>query len=51
MITCFIRYEIDASKVAAFERYARAWRQAFIRREDRIFVRPAAAPHAAPLRP
>lgn len=28
MITCFIRYEIDRHKVAAFEEYARTWGQA-----------------------
>jgi hypothetical protein len=28
MITCFIRYEIDPFKVAAFEEYARNWGQA-----------------------
>jgi hypothetical protein len=28
MITCFIRYEIDPSKTAAFEAYARTWGQA-----------------------
>lgn len=25
MITCHVRYEIDAAKVEAFERFARAW--------------------------
>lgn len=25
MITCFIRYQLDPYKVAAFEQYARAW--------------------------
>ena len=28
MITCFIRYEIDPFKTAAFERYARNWGEA-----------------------
>ncbi|HTH99950.1 MAG TPA: NIPSNAP family protein [Acidisoma sp.] len=28
MITCFIRYEIDPYKTAAFEAYARNWGQA-----------------------
>lgn len=109
MITCFIRYEIDPFKKAAFEQYARAWGQiiprcgvdligyyaphegsattaygmynldnlaayeeyrarlaedeaakknfafakneAFIRTEDRIFLRLASAPHAALARP
>lgn len=109
MITCFIRYEIDPFKVAAFEEYARNWGQAiprcgadligyfaphegsstvaygaynvgslaeyeayrarlrddpqgranydfarkeqFIRREDRIFLRLASAPHGRVLRP
>ena len=27
MITCFIRYEIDPAKKAAYEQYARAWGQ------------------------
>ncbi len=27
MITCFIRYEIDPTNVAAFERYGREWGQ------------------------
>ena len=27
MITCFIRYEIDPTRVAAFEEYARNWGQ------------------------
>src|SRR3546814_16189913 len=31
MITCFIRYEIDPYKVAAFEEYARNWGQAIPR--------------------
>lgn len=31
MITCFIRYEIDPTKVAAFEEYARNWGQAIPR--------------------
>jgi hypothetical protein len=31
MITCFIRYEIDPYKSAAFETYARAWGQAIPR--------------------
>lgn len=31
MITCFIRYEIDPFKVAAFDRYARNWGQAIPR--------------------
>ncbi len=31
MITCFIRYEIDPFKKAAFERYARAWGEAIPR--------------------
>ncbi len=31
MITCFIRYEIDPFKVAAFEEYARNWGQAIPR--------------------
>ena len=31
MITCFIRYEIDPFKVAAFEKYARNWGEAFPR--------------------
>jgi hypothetical protein len=105
MITCFIRYEIDPFKVAAFKEYARNWgqiiprcgadligyyaphegsattaygvysienlaayetyrarlrsspegqanyafskREGFIRREERIFLRQASAPHAA----
>lgn len=109
MITCFIRYEIDPCKAAAFDEYARAWGQAiprcgadligyfaphegsattaygvynieslaayeayrarlrddpdgranyefamrerFIRREDRIFLRLASAPHASMVRP
>jgi len=28
MITCFIRYEIDPSKTAAYDTYARTWGQA-----------------------
>lgn len=109
MITCFIRYEIDPFKAAAFEEYARNWGQAiprcgadlvgyfaphegsattaygvynieslaayesyrarlrddpaghanyefarteqFIRREDRLFLRLASAPHAEVVRP
>ena len=31
MITCFIRYQIDPTKVAAFEEYARNWGQAIPR--------------------
>src|SRR3546814_13477802 len=31
MITCFIRYEIDACKKAQFETYARNWGQAIPR--------------------
>ena len=31
MITCFIRYEIDPYKAAAFEEYARNWGQAIPR--------------------
>jgi len=31
MITCFIRYEIDLYKTAAFEEYARNWGQAIPR--------------------
>ncbi|HZS82360.1 MAG TPA: NIPSNAP family protein [Stellaceae bacterium] len=31
MITCFIRYEIDPFKTAAFEEYARNWGQAIPR--------------------
>jgi NIPSNAP len=31
MITCFIRYDIDPAKVAAFEEYARNWGQAIPR--------------------
>ena len=31
MITCFIRYEIDPFKIAAFEEYARNWGQAIPR--------------------
>ena len=31
MITCFIRYEIDPDKTAAFEEYARNWGQAIPR--------------------
>ena len=31
MITCFIRYEIDPHKTAAFEEYARGWGQAIPR--------------------
>lgn len=31
MITCFIRYEIDPFKKAAFERYAETWGQAIPR--------------------
>jgi hypothetical protein len=31
MITCFIRYDIDPGKTAAFEHYARAWGQAIPR--------------------
>ncbi len=31
MITCFIRYELDPFKVAAFEEYARTWGQAIPR--------------------
>ena len=31
MITCFIRYEIDPFKRAAFETYARAWGEAIPR--------------------
>ena len=31
MITCFIRYEIDAYKTDAFEKYARTWGQAIPR--------------------
>ncbi len=31
MITCFIRYEIDPYKTAAFEEYARNWGQAIPR--------------------
>lgn len=109
MITCFIRYEIDPFKVAAFEQYARNWgeaiprcgaeligyyaphegsattayglynienlaayeayrarlrddplgkenyqfaqREQFIRREDRVFLRLASAPHSPLVRP
>ena len=109
MITCFIRYELDPYKIAAFEEYARNWGQAiprcgadligyyaphegsattaygvynigslaeyeayrsrlkndsagranyefakreqFIRREDRIFLRLASAPHAELIKP
>jgi hypothetical protein len=109
MITCFIRYEIDAFRVDAFEHYARNWGEAiprcgadlvgyfaphegsattayavyhvedlaayeryrarlrndplgrenyafakkegFIRREDRIFLRLASAPHSELIRP
>ena len=109
MITCFITYEIDPFKKAAFEHYAQQWGQAiprcgadligyfaphegsattafgvytlpnlaayeqykaklaedpigranyafaqreqFIRREDRIFLKLASAPHAAPVQP
>jgi hypothetical protein len=109
MITCFIRYEIDAFRASAFDEYARNWGQAiprcgadligyysphegsstvaygvyniksladyeayrqrlrndplgranyefakkeqFIRREDRIFLRLASAPHAELIRP
>ena len=109
MITCFIRYEIDPFKVAAFEHYARNWgeaiprcgaeligyyaphegsattayalynvenlaayeayrarlrddplgkenyqfaqREQFIRREDRVFLRLASAPHGPLVRP
>ena len=31
MITCFIRYELDPYKIAAFEDYARNWGQAIPR--------------------
>lgn len=31
MITCFIRYELDPYKIAAFEDYARTWGQAIPR--------------------
>jgi hypothetical protein len=31
MITCFIRYDIDPGKTAAFEQYAKAWGQAIPR--------------------
>jgi len=31
MITCFIRYELDPFKTAAFEEYARNWGQAIPR--------------------
>ena len=31
MITCFIRYEIDPFKTAAFDEYARKWGQAIPR--------------------
>lgn len=31
MITCFIRYEIDPTKKADFEQYARTWGQAIPR--------------------
>jgi len=31
MLTCFIRYEIDPFKKAAFERYARVWGEAIPR--------------------
>jgi hypothetical protein len=31
MITCFIRYQIDPNKTAAFEDYARTWGQAIPR--------------------
>jgi len=109
MITCFIRYEIDPFKRAAFEEYARNWgqiiprlgadligyyaphegsaqiaygvytipdlaayeayrarlaadpegrenhefskREQFIRREDRLFLKNASAPHAPLIRP
>lgn len=109
MITCFIRYEIDPCKTAAFDEYARVWgraiprcgaeligyfaphegsattaygvytidslaayeayrarlrddpdgranyefalRERFIRREDRIFLRLASAPHSPLVRP
>jgi hypothetical protein len=108
MITCFIRYEIDPFKHAAFERYAQAWgqtipgcgadligyfaphegcsttaygiynipdlaayeayrarlrddpagranfefaaRERFIRKEQRMFLKLASAPHAEPVR-
>jgi len=109
VITCFIRYEIDPFKHAAFEAYAKVWgeaiprcgadlvgyfaphegsstvaygvyhlpdlaayeayrtrlaadpagrenyefarREQFIRREDRMFLKRASAPHAALVRP
>ena len=31
MITCFIRYEIEPTGVAAYERYARVWNEAIPR--------------------
>jgi hypothetical protein len=31
MITCFIRYELDPHKIAAFDEYARNWGQAIPR--------------------
>jgi hypothetical protein len=37
MITCFIRYEIDPGKTAAFEEYARNWGQAIPRNGADLF--------------
>lgn len=37
MIACFIRYEIDPTKVAAFEEYARNWGQAIPRNGADLF--------------
>lgn len=31
MITCFIRYELDPYKLAAFDEYARSWGQIILR--------------------
>ena len=31
MITCHVRYEIDATQIAAFERFARRWME-FVKR-------------------
>ena len=45
MITCFITYDIDPFRRDAFETYAFAKRERFIRREDRIFLKRASPPH------
>jgi hypothetical protein len=43
VITCHVRYEIDPSKLEAFEQFARAWIRddtGCVRRFERSFLRP-----------